>query len=76
MTTKARSELVERGQKYRHKEQCVREPAKVMAVADSYAMMRYPRAMPFVVYEGDLKLDWFRVDDADAKFRKALGGVE
>lgn len=74
MTTNARSELVERGQSWVRIDPRLDDPAKVMAVADSYAMLRYPRAIPFCVYVDDLRRDWFRVDDAKA--RKALGGVE
>ena len=31
--------------------------AKVLAVADGYAMVRFPRAMPFVIHLNDLILE-------------------
>jgi len=33
-------------------------PARVMAVAENYVMLRFPRCTPFVVYITDFVCEW------------------
>lgn len=47
-------EGVQAGQRWNYKHGVI----TIMAVSGSYAMARYPRALPFVVLKKDLQWEW------------------
>lgn len=46
-------------------------PARVIAVAEGYAMLRFPRCMPFAVAITDLDSDWRLCPDSKTDVRGA-----